>query len=197
MLVAEASYEMTDPTIDSQVVSPMNAKADTLLIYSVTPKACAQAIRKSYDLGWRPVRFVASACINPDAILKPAGLERSTGLLSLIAFKDPATDAADPAVAEYLAFMRRKMPGTEPDNIYPEYAVSVATALVVVLRQCGDDLSRENIMRQAASMHGVQLPLLLPGIVLNTGADDYAPIKEAYLMRFDGKVWRQAGGLLK
>jgi ABC-type branched-subunit amino acid transport system substrate-binding protein len=197
MLVAEASFEVTDPTVDSQMISLMNSKADTLLIYSVTPKACSQAIRTSYDLGWRPVRFIASACVNPGVILKPAGLERAEGLLSLLALKDPTTDPEDAGVAEYLDFMRRYMPGTEPTDLYPVYGVTVAAALVVVLKQCGDNLTRENIMRQAANLHGVQLPLLRPGITLNTSPDDYAPIKEAYLMQFDGKVWRQAGGLLK
>jgi ABC-type branched-subunit amino acid transport system substrate-binding protein len=199
MLVAEASFEVTDPTIDSQMISLMNSKADTLLIYSVTPKACSQAIRKSYDLGWRPMRlisFITSACINPDVILKPAGLEKTEGLLSLLAFKDPATDQEDAGVAEYLDFMRRNLPGTEP-SLYTEYGVTVAAALAVVLKQCSDDLTRENIMRQAANLHGVQLPLLRSGITLNTSPDDYAPIKEAYLMRFDGQAWRQAGGLLK
>lgn len=197
MLVAQASFEVSDPTIDSQMISLMNSKADTLLIYSVTPKACSQAIRTSYDLGWRPVRLIASACVNADAILKPAGLEKAEGLLSLIAFKDPATDPEDAGVAEYLDFMRRNMPGTESSNLYPEYGVTVAATLVIVLKQCGDNLTRENIMRQAANLHGVQLPLLRPGITVNTSPDDYAPIKGAYLMQFDGKAWRQAGGLLK
>ncbi len=197
MLITEASFEVSDPTVNSQMISLMNSKADTLLIYSVTPKACSQAIRTSYDLGWRPMRFITSACVNPGVILKPAGLEKAEGLLSLLAFKDPTTDPEDAGVAEYLDFMRRNMPGTEPRDLYPVYGVTVAAALVVVLKQCGDNLTRENIMRQAANLHGVVLPLLRPGITLNTSPDNYAPIKEAYLMRFDGSVWRQASDLLK
>jgi len=110
---------------------------------------------------------------------------------------DTARLDEDAGVAEYLDFMRRNMPGTEPTNLYPEYGVTVAAALVVVLKQCGHALTRENIMRQPDNLHGVQLPLLRPRITLHTSPDDYAPIKEAYLMRFDGEVWRQAGGLLK
>lgn len=197
MLVAEASYEVTDPTIDSQMISLMRSKADTLLIYSVTPKACSQAIRSSYDLGWRPVRFIATGCINPNVVLKPAGLEKAEGLLSLLAGKDPVTDAEHPGVAQYLDFMRSYMPETEPTSLYSVYGVSVAEALVIVLKQCGDNLTRENIMREAANLHEVHLPLLRPGITLNTSPDDYAPIKEAYLVRFDGTAWRQVSDLLK
>ena len=197
-IVAVQSFEVTDPTVDSQIVSLASSKADVFLDYSVTPRACSQAIRKGYDIGWLPVRMLTSACTNPDTVLKPAGLEKARGIISLIAFKQ-ATEASrsDPEMAKYLAFMKARLPDEEAMTLYGVYAYSAAQAMVVVLQQCGDDVSRDNIMRQALNLRDVQLPLLLPGIKMNTSPEDYAPIKSAYMAKFDGDTWVQFGGLIE
>ncbi len=197
-IVALQSFEVTDPTVDSQIVSLASSKADVFLNYSVTPRACSQAIRKGYDIDWLPMRMLTSACTNPDTVLKPAGLEKAKGIISLIAFKQ-ATEAsrADPEMAKYLAFMKARLPNEEAMTLYGVYAYSAAQAMVVVLQQCGDDVSRDNIMRQALNLRDVQLPLLLPGIRMNTSPEDYAPIKSAYMAKFDGDTWVQFGELIE
>ncbi len=197
-IVAVQSFEVTDPTVDSQIVSLASSKADVFLDYSVTPRACSQAIRKGYDIGWLPVRMMTSACTNPDTVLKPAGLEKAKGIISLIAFKQ-ATEASrsDPEMAIYLAFMKARLPDEEAMTLYGVYAYSAAQAMAVVLRQCGEDMSRENLMRQATNLRDVQLPLLLPGIKMNTTPEDFAPIKSAYMAKFDGDTWVQFGGLIE
>ena len=197
-IVAVQSFEVTDPTVDSQIVSLADSKADVFLNYSVTPRACSQAIRKGYDIGWLPVRMLTSACTNPDTVLKPAGLEKAKGILSLIAFKQ-ATEASrsDPDMVKYLAFMKARLPEEEAMTLYGVYAYSAAQAMVVVLQQCGDDVSRANIMRQATNLREVPLPLLLPGIRMNTTPEDFAPIKSAYMAKFDGDTWVQFGGLIE
>jgi ABC-type branched-subunit amino acid transport system substrate-binding protein len=196
-LVAVESFEVTDPSVDSQIISLSASKADVFLNYSVTPRACSQAIREGYDIGWLPIRMLTSACTNPDTVLKPAGLEKAKGMLSLIAFKQ-ATEASrtDPEMAKYLAFMQARLPEAEPRTLYGVYAYSAAQAMIVVLQQCGDDVSRANLMRQATNLHDVPLPLLLPGIKMNTSPEDFAPIQSAYMARFDGETWVQFGDLI-
>jgi ABC-type branched-subunit amino acid transport system substrate-binding protein len=197
-IISVQSFELTDPTVDSQMITLAASKADVFLNYSVTPKACAQAIRAGFDSGWRPMRMLTSACTNPDTVLKPAGIDKSIGIISLIAFKQ-ATEAmrSDPEMAKYLAFMKARLPQDEAMTLYGVYAYSASQAMEVVLRQAGNDLSRENIMKQALSLHDVPLPLLLPGIVMNTSTEDYAPIKSAYMAKFDGDTWVQFGGLIQ
>jgi ABC-type branched-subunit amino acid transport system substrate-binding protein len=197
-IVAVQSFEVTDPTVDSQILSLAASNADAFLIYSVTPKACSQAIRKGYELGWRPIRMLTSACTNPDTVIKPAGFDKAQGILSLIAFKQ-ATEAmrADPDMAVYLAFMHDHLPEAEPMTLYGVYAYSAAQAMVTVLRQCGNDLSRENIMKQATNLHDVQLPLLLPGVKVNTTPTDFAPIKSAFMARMEGEAWVPFGNLIE
>ena len=184
--------------MDSQIISLAGSKADVFLNYSVTPRACSQAIREGYDIGWLPIRMLTSACTNPDTVLKPAGLEKAKGILSLIAFKQ-ATEASrsDPEMAKYFAFMKARLPEAEPMTLYGVYAYSAAQAMIVVLQQCGDDVSRANLMRQAANLHGVPLPLLLPGITMNTSPDNFAPIQSAYMAKFDGDTWVQFGNLIE
>jgi ABC-type branched-subunit amino acid transport system substrate-binding protein len=196
-IVARASFEVTDPTVDSQIVTLHASGADALVIYSVTPKACAQAIRKAFDLGWRPVRLLFSGCIHRDAVLTPAGLDRSTGLLAMIAMKQVTEQTtSEPAVAAYLAFMRKYFPDANPAEGYCIYGYSVAQALEEVLRRAGDDLTRENIMREAANLRSLTLPMFLPGITVNTSPTDYATIQESFIARFDGTNWVPFGEML-
>jgi len=193
-----APFEVTDPTIDSQMVTLAATKADVLMIYSVTPRACAQAIRKAWEVGWRPIlRFLSSGCANVDTILKPAGLEASTGILTLASIKPLDMTKKDVELDAYVEFIKTRVPGVDPNYSSGEYAYFSAASLVALLKQCGDNLTRDNIMKQAASLKGVQAPLLLPGISLNTTADDYSPLKAGYMMQFDGTKFTIIGDLLR
>ena len=197
-IAAATSFEVADPTIDSQVVSLAATNADVFLIYSVTPRACAQAIRKAWELNWRPLRFISSGCANVDAILKPAGLEASKDILTLAALKPVDTAATnDKGMSEYVNFMKTRVPSIDPNYSSGVYAYYVAQALLVVLERCGNELSRENIMKQATSLKDVSLSVMLPGIALNTNAGDYAPLKDGYMLSFDGQKFVVIGELLK
>ena len=190
MLVAEVSYETTDVTVDTQIISLEASGADTFFNFS-TPKFASQSIRKIYDLGWRPMHFLSSAVSSIATVLQPAGLEKSIGLISVAYWKDPADPRwrGDQAVKDYLAWIARFYPSGDVSEIQNVFGYSAAQLMVHVLRKCGNDLTRENVMRQAASLEHVQLPMLLPGITVNTRPDDYLPIKEMQMVRFDGKQW--------
>ena len=190
VVVAEASYEVTDATIDSQLIALKDSGADALFSFT-TPKFAAMSIRKVYDLGWRPLHFVPTNASSVEAVLRPAGIEKAVGLISAAFVKDPSELdwKNDPATKEYLAFMQRYYPGADALDTQNVVGYVSAQAVVQVLRQCGDDLTRENVMRQAANLKGVELPMLLPGIRLNTSPTDYTPIKQMNLRRFDGKSW--------
>jgi ABC-type branched-subunit amino acid transport system substrate-binding protein len=182
------SFEVADPTVDSQVLTLADTKADVFMIYSVTPRACAQAIRKAKETGWAPMRFISSGCANKDTVMAPAGLDAAGGILSVVALKPYMADSKDPGLTGYADFMKARMPNVDPANFAAEYGYMVAQALIVVLEQCKNDLSRENIMAQAANLKSVALPVLLPGITLNTSATDYRPIKDGYMVEFrDGQ----------
>src|SRR5260370_27185579 len=178
------SFEVADPTVDSQILTLANTKADVFLIYSVTPRACAQAVRKAYETGWRPMRFIASGCANKDTVMVPAGLEAASGIMSVVALKPYTPDSKDAGILAYADFMQAHVPNVDPANFAAGYGYMVAQALVVVLEQCKNDLSRANIMAQAANLKHVSLSLLLPGITLNTSPTDYRPIKDGYMVEF-------------
>lgn len=179
-----SSFEVIEPSVDSQVLTLANTKADVFLIYSVTPRACAQAIRKAYETGWRPMRFISSGCANRETVMTPAGLEAATGVMSVVALKPYDANSSDAGVVAYANFMKARLPNVEPANSAAAYGYMVAQALVVVLEQSKNDLSRANIMAQAANLKGVSLPMLLPGITLNTSPTDYRPIKDGYMVEF-------------
>lgn len=192
-----ASFEVVDPTVDSQIVSLAATKADVFMIYSVTPRACAQAIRKAWEVGWRPQRFISSGCNNVETIFKPAGLDASKGLLTLASLKPLDLNTTDEGLRGYIEFMKARVPGVDVNYSSGLYAYTSAGALVALLKQCGDNLTRENIIKQASSLKGVALPLLMPGITLNTTPDDYSPIKDGYMMEFDGEKFVKISELLK
>ena len=197
MIAKEVSYEVTDPTVDSQVVTLQGSGADTLMI-AATSKAAAQTIRKAYDIGWRAARYLSTPANSIATVLKPAGLDKSTGLITGVFAKDP-TDARwkdDPGLKEYAAFMAKYMSAAEFNDFGAVAAFGGAAMLIAVLRQCGDDLSRENIMRQAANLKDLELPMLLPGIKVNTSPDNYYPIRQMQLASFNGESWKQFGEVL-
>ena len=197
MIVAEASYEVTDPTVDSQVISLSASGADTLFHFG-SARATAQGIRKVWDIGWHPMQFVSNPSASVATVMKPAGLEKSVGIVSGAYLKDP-TDIHwrnDPGYKEWLAFMKRYYPDGDVEDLYNVYAYGTATTIVQVLKQCGEDLTRENVMRQAENLKNLELPVLLPGIRINTGPEDHSPVEQMQLQRFDGKQWVLFGEII-
>lgn len=193
MIVARATFEVGDPTIDSQMLSLKASGADTFFNIS-TPKAAAQAIRRSAEMGWRPVHYLNSVSSTVGGVLAPAGLENALGLISAAYNRDPTDPQwqGTPEFEAWLAWMKRWQPGADLRDNLNVYAYSVAQTLVQVLRQCGDDLTRENVMRQARNLD-LALPMLLPGIRLKTGSADHFPIERMQLIRFDGRGWARFG----
>ena len=197
MIVAETSFEVTDPTVDSQIVTLKASGADTLFIFS-SAKPAAQAIRKVWDVDWHPLQFVGNPAASVATVMKPAGLEKSVGIISGAFLKDP-TDSHwenDPGLKQWLDFMKHYYPEGDRSDFYNVYAYATAQTLVQVLKQCGDDLTRENLMRQAANLKNLELPILIPGIRVNTGPLDYSPIEQMQLERFDGKQWVLFGDVI-
>jgi branched-chain amino acid transport system substrate-binding protein len=197
-MVTEASYETSEPTIDSQIVSLQGSGADTLLI-AATPKFAAQAVRKVYDVGWKPLEFITNVSISVAAVMEPAGKEKGIGIITSAYGKDP-TDPAfkdDPGMNEWRAFMAKYLPDANMTDANFVYAYGVGMTLKHVLEKCGDDLSRENIMKQAASIHDLILPTTLPGIKVNTSAADYHPMRQMQLEKFDGASWRRFGEVIE
>lgn len=190
MIVARASYLSTDPTVDSQIVTLKAAGADVLFDAS-SPKFAAQVISKLHDIGWAPMHFLASPSANINAVFKVAGLDKSSGIISAAFMKDPY-DAAlkdDQGVKEYLAFMAKYAPGTDPQDQNAVWGYSSAQTMTRVLEQCGDDLTRQNVMRQAANLMDVEQGMLVNGVKINTSPTDYKPIEDARLTKFDGNKW--------
>ena len=195
--VKEASYEFTDPTIDSQIVSLQGSGADALIV-AATPKFAAQAIRRVYDLGWKPTFFLSNVAIWVSTVMEPAGVEKGVGILSSAYVKDPTDPAwdSDPAMKEWKAYVQKYVPGGDVKDQNYVNSYNSAMVLVQVLKQCGNDLSRENIMKQAANIRDLALPMLLPGIKVNTSPTDYFPVEQMQLMRWNGKQWVRFGELL-
>jgi branched-chain amino acid transport system substrate-binding protein len=197
MIVAEAPYETTDPTVDSQVVSLKSSGADVFVNITI-PKFAAQAIRKVAEIGWSPVHILNSVSNTVGGTLQPAGLENAKGLISDFYLKDPTdpTWQNDAAFKQWSAFMDQYYPDGDKTNNNIVYAYSVAQSLVEVLKRCGDDLTRDNIMKQAASVKDLELPMLLPGIKLNTSPTDFFPVKQVQMARFNGERWELFGPVL-
>jgi branched-chain amino acid transport system substrate-binding protein len=190
MIVAESSYEVTDPTIDSQIIALQSSGADTLFTFA-SPKFAALSIRKTYDIGWRPLHIIAQPGTSVGSVLRPAGLEKSVGLVAASFLKDP-TDPQwrdDPAMKAWVAWMKKYYPEGDITDWVNVFGYTLAQALARVLQQCGDNLTRENVMAQAAQLKDLELPMLLPGIKISTSPTDYRTIKQLQLQRFDGKRW--------
>ena len=193
MVVAQMSYEVTDPTIDSQLIRLKASGADTFFSIT-TPKFAAQAIRKCFEIGWRPQQYLNSVSNAVASVMLPAGAQASTGVLSSNYIKDPTDPqwAGSTEHEAWLNWMRRWHPGGDVRDSFNVYAYSVAQTIEQVLRQCGDDLTRDNVMKQAASLD-MALPMLLPGVRVKTSANDYFPIKALQMMRFNGQSWERFG----
>jgi len=193
MIVSKVSYEVTDPTIDSQMVSLKSTGADTFFNIT-TPKFAAQAIKKAAEIGWKPTHYLNSVSNAVGSVMVPAGLENGVGLISVSYIKDP-TDPQFQKGKEYddwLAWMQKYHPKGDLKDNFNVYGYTVAQTMVQVIKQAGDNLTRENLMKQAASMD-LTLPMLLPGVNIKTGPDDFYPIEREQLMKFDGKTWQLFG----
>ncbi len=197
MVIKEASYDVTDDSVDSQIVALRASGADTLFIFA-TPKFAAQAIAGTYDIGWKPLQFVNNVSSSITSVLQPAGLDKAVDLITSAYLKEPTDPqwSKDKALKDWLEWMKRYYPQGDLADTYNVYGFAAAQTLAYVLKQCGDDLTRENVMRQASAIRNLELPLLLPGIRLNTSATDYFPIKQLQLARFDGKRWVPFGDVL-
>jgi ABC-type branched-subunit amino acid transport system substrate-binding protein len=197
MVVKEESYEVTDPTVASQIISLKNSGADVFVNISV-PKFAAQAIKKMDAIGWKPLHLLNDVAATINGTYKQAGLEKSKGIVSLTFLKDPNDPewANDPEIVEWRAFMTKYYPKGDPNNAFNVYGWAVCSLMIDTLERAGDDLSRENIMKSAASFKKFRLRGSLPGIVVNTSATDYYPVEQMQMMRFDGKTNVRFGPLI-
>ena len=197
VIVKEVTYETSDPTIDSQIATLKDSGADVFL-NATTPKFGAQAIRRSYDIGWHPLQFVVSVASSTGTVLQPAGFERSKGVITA-AYQRDAADPRwkdDPALKEWTAWMDKYNPQADKGDYYNIYGFNLGFVLAQVLRQCGDDLTRENVMKQASNLD-MTAPLLLPGIRIKTSPTDFRPIKQMQLQQFDGERWVLFGNVIE
>jgi branched-chain amino acid transport system substrate-binding protein len=198
MIVAEASYEVADPTVDSQILKLKDAGVD-LLFSASTPKQAAQAIKKNAELGWHPVHIVDINATSVGAVLQPAGLEASKGVISVNYGKDPLdpTWKDDAGMKNYFDFMAKYYPEGDKNSSFNTYGYSTTQLLIHVLKQCGDDLTRDNVLKQATNLKNVKLDLALPGILGNTTPNDYRVNKQLQMMKFNGERWELFGPIIE
>ena len=198
MIVATQTYETTDPTVDSQIVALQGSGADVLLTAAI-PKFAAQAIRKVYDIGWKPTHFLTYVSSSVGTVMRPAGPEKGVGIISAaFAQRSHRSAVAGHARIQGMAGLDEKIQfvGQCHRRLHRRTVTRRAQTMVAVLKACGDNLTRENVMKQAASIHDLKLPMLLPGITVSTSADDFAPIKQMQLEKFDGTTWKLFGEVI-
>jgi branched-chain amino acid transport system substrate-binding protein len=197
MIVAEDAYDVAEPTIDSHIIKMRSLNAD-VFVDITSPKFAAQAIRKTFEIGWKPLHILANVSASVGAVIKPAGIDASQGIISSAYFKDP-TDPQwknDPGMKAWNDFLDKYYPEANRADAAVIVAYSVAQTLVHVLQACGDNLTRENVMKQAADLRDLELGGLLPGIKLNTSPSDFAPISQVQMMRFKGETWERFGDII-
>lgn len=198
MVIKAVSYEPTDPTIESQIVSLQSAGVDTLLLAAI-PKFAAQAIRKVYDISWKPLFIMSYVASSVGQTIRPAGPEKAVGIVTAYFLKDP-TDPAwaeDSGIRDWRSFMARYIPDADLTDVAYVESYRVSQMLVQVLKQCENDLSRENVMRQATNLHDLEIGVILPGIKVNTSGTNYHPIRQMQLARWNGKTWDRFGAVVE
>jgi branched-chain amino acid transport system substrate-binding protein len=197
MIVAEESYETSEPTIDNHVHKLKAAGAD-VFVSIATPKFAAQAIKKVAELGWKPLHILSSVSSSVGGVIKPAGFENSQGILSAAYVKDGADPQwdNDPGMKNFFAFLEKYYPEGNRIDGAVVYGYSAAQTMVKVLEMCGDDLTRANVMKQAASLKDFTPDTLLPGIKINTSATNFAPLEQLQMMRFKGEKWDLFGDII-
>jgi branched-chain amino acid transport system substrate-binding protein len=196
MIKVKTSYETTDPTVDSQIIEMGSAGCDVLVTIAI-PKFAAQAIRKVAEIGWKPLHILNGIASSVGVTLKPAGFENAKGIISDSSFKDPTDPQwqSDAGYKSWVSFMDKYYPSGDKTDNQPVYGQLIAATTVQMLKQCGDELTRENVMKQAANLH-LELPMLLPGITINTSPTNFAPIRQAQMRRFDGERYVPFGPIL-
>ncbi len=194
VIVKAVSYELTDPTIDSQIIT-LKASGANVFFNASSPKFAGQAIRKAFELDWRPTHFLSLTGNSVPGALVPAGVEKSVGIVSASQNKDPSdpTWANDKGVQDYVAFMKSYIPDRDPSDLLASGGYGLAQAMLYILEQCGDNLTRDNVMYQATHMRNVEFPMLLPGIKVNTSPTNYRFYNQLQLEKFDGKRWAPFG----
>jgi branched-chain amino acid transport system substrate-binding protein len=197
MILLEESYEVSEPSIDGHIVKIKAANPDVLLIYA-TPKFAAQTIKKTAELGWKPLQIVTNVSISVGSVMQPAGFENGQGVLSAAYAKDGSDPqwASDPGMKKWNEFLDKYMPGADKTDSALVYGYGAAQTLAKVLQMCGDDLTRANVMKQAASLKDFVPDTLLPGVKINTSATDFAPISQLQMMRFKGQKWELFGEII-
>ncbi len=197
MIILEESYEISEPTIDSHIVKIKAANPDVLLIYA-TPKFAAQTIKKTAELGWKPLQIVANVSISVGSVMQPAGFDNAQGVLSAAYAKDGSDQQwnNDPGMKKWNEFLDKYMPGADKTESALVYGYGAAQTLAKVLEMCGDNLTRANVMKQAASLKDFTPDTLLPGVKINTSATDFAPISQLQMMRFKGQKWELFGEII-
>ncbi|KRQ00180.1 ABC transporter substrate-binding protein [Bradyrhizobium sp. DASA03076] len=196
-IILEESYEVSEPSIDGHIVKIKAANPDVLMIYT-TPKFGAQTIKKTAELGWKPLQIITNVSASVGSVMKPAGFEASQGVLSAAYAKDGADPRwnDDPGMKKWAEFLDKYMPGADKTDASIVYGYGAAQTLAKALEQCGDDLTRANLMKQAASLKDFAPDTLLPGVKINTGPNDFAPISQLQMQRFKGEKWEQFGEIL-
>ena len=196
-IIIEESYEVSEPTIDSHIVKIKAANPDVLLIYT-TPKFGAQTIKKTAELGWKPLQIITNVSASVGGVMSPAGFDNAQGVLSAAYAKDGADPQwnNDPGMKKGSEFLDKYMPGANKTDGNLVYGYGVAQTLVKVLQMCGDDLTRANVMKQAASLKDFEPDTLLPGVKINTSATDFAPISQLQMQRFKGEKWELFGDII-
>lgn len=197
LIIASQSYELTDPTVDSQVVA-LHSSGATVLLTAASAKMAAQTIRKIYDIGWKPTHFLTTVATSIKAVMQPAGPDKAVGIISAGFVKDPNDPQWQdtPEYKEWLAWMKNYNTSSNVADVLSVWGYSSAQTMVSVLKASGDNLTREGVMKQAASLNNLALPMLLPGITLSTSEDDFAPIKQMQLMKFNGTSWQLFGEVI-
>ena len=197
MIVAESSYEVSEPTVDSHIVKLKSSGADVFFNVA-TPKFAAQAIKKMAEIEWKPMHFLNNVSASIGSVIKPAGFENAQGIISAAYAKD-TTDPQwkdDPGMKRFDEFLAKYFPEANRIDASVMYGYNVAQTMVQTLKQAGDNLTRENVMKEAANLKDLELDGLLPGIKINTGPTDFAPISSVQLMRFKGETWERFGEIL-
>lgn len=197
-VVMAVSYEPTDPTVDSQIIALQGAGVNAFIDVA-QQKFAAQAIRKMSELGWKPAHFLTNIAASISGVFEPAGIEASKGIISAVWIKDPADPAwaDDQGLKDYLEFMKTYLPGKNPNEFLYVYGYSIAQAFEKLIEQCGDDLTRANVMKQVANLHEIQLPMVLPGITVNTSPTDFYPVQDMQLVKFDGERMVRFGDVIR
>jgi branched-chain amino acid transport system substrate-binding protein len=197
MIVADAPYEVSDPTIDSQILK-LKASGVDLFMDITTPKFAAQAIKKVAEIGWKPTHILNNVSASVGSVFKPAGLENGIGVLSTGYLKDPSDPKTkdDPTLKEFFAFLDKYMPDADRSNLNLAYGYGVTQTVVQVLKQCGDELTRENVMKQAANLKNFRSAVFLEGIAANTSPSDYFVLEQLQMMKFTGQSWDFFGPIL-